>query len=157
MKLVVFTLACGICLQAAPALAQTADQLAGMCDFVQTGMIHRDENFGSMIAGPPNTDGQYPLARPYSWPYAGCAASKGTRWALICAWYIDGIASAQQAQRSLNTVGDQVTACIGSGYNRSLNADGYLVFSLEGKDRVEAVIHAVDGKYVLTIGVVGPY
>jgi hypothetical protein len=155
LKLVVVALGCGIGLLATPALAQTADQLAAMCDFVQTGMIHSDENFARVVAGPPDAGGAYPMARPYAWPDAGCAVTKGDHWVMACTWDIAGITTAQQSERALSAVGDQISGCIGSAYQRSRDADGYLVFSLQAKTRIEAAIREVDGKRRLTIGVLG--
>lgn len=155
MKFVAVVLACGGGLFATPACAQTAGQLSEMCDFLQTGMIHRDENFSGMIAGAPDANGDYPLARPYSPSDAGCGAVKGARWVALCTWQIDGITTASQAKQTLDAVGDQVTACIGSGYKRGRNPVGFLVFSLQGEERVDVAIRAADGKYLLSIGVLG--
>src|SRR5579863_7900564 len=155
MKNVVAALTCGIGLLATPALAQTADQLAAMCDFLQTGMLHRDQNFGGLYSGAPDSGGNYALTRAYAWPYAGCAASKGNKWYLMCTWDIDGIKTAQQAQHARDAVGDQVPACIGTGYKRSTNAHGFLAFSLNGEERVDVAVESTKGKYDLSIVVFG--
>jgi hypothetical protein len=157
MKLGVAAIAFGIGLLATPALAQTADQAAAICDFLQTGMIHRDENFQRIVAGPPDENGAYPLARPYAWPGAGCAIVKDRtgRWQMVCTWGLDGV-GAGQAQQALGAVGDQVTACIGAGYQRSLTDDGTLIFSLNGQTRVGGAMSTLDGRQVVTLSVFGP-
>ncbi len=154
MKLFVVALAGA--LLATPTFAQTADQLSAMCDFLQTGMIHRDQNFSAMYSGAPDAKGTYTLTRPYTWPNTGCGVAKGNKkTVLICTWEIDGIKTAQAAQAALKAVGDQVPSCIGTAYTRGTNAQGYLVFSLKGDARVDIAIHDVKGTYGLTIGVFG--
>ena len=131
-----------------------------LCGFAESAIVDSSENFTMMLATPP--DGRtspYPVKPNFTVTDASaCYASEvnGKDWYVACDWDLDVTTAAAADARVASTV-QELTACLGSGYQqRPRKAGGVLLSVSPNEDRIAVVEGFADGRYKLFVEVLGP-